>query len=63
MPSTTTLIGLLRDFVAAALAVALLFGITITQEQIGGILLLVVTGGALATYVYQTLRQGSGGGT
>lgn len=45
-------IGLLRDVVAAALGLAILFGVSFTDEQIAGVLLFVTTAGAFGTWAY-----------
>jgi hypothetical protein len=47
-----TLLGLLRDVVAAALALAILFNLNISDEQVAGVLLLVTTVGALGAWIY-----------
>lgn len=57
MNTGTTLIGLIRDVIAAALALAILFNLDISDEQIAGILLLVTTVGALATWAYNVWRS------
>lgn len=40
-------VGYMKDFIAAALACAVLFGLPVSEDQIAGILLLVTSGGAL----------------
>lgn len=47
-----TLIGLIRDVIAAALGLAILFNLDISDEQIAGVLVLVTTVGALGTWAY-----------
>ncbi len=44
---TNERLGYIKDFVTAVLGAAVLFGVGLTPEQIGGILLVVATGGAL----------------
>lgn len=55
--NTSTIIGLLRDFVAAGLGLAILFGLNFTDEQIAGVLLVVTTAGALGTYLYGQFKS------
>lgn len=50
-----TALGLIRDFLAAAIGLAILFGASFSDDQIAGILLVVTTGVALATYAYNRL--------
>lgn len=50
-------LGLLRDVVAASLALAILFGLKLSDDQIAGILLLVTTLGAFGTWVYDSIRH------
>lgn len=45
-------IGLLRDLVAATLGLLILFGVDLTDAQISGVLLVVTTFAALATWLY-----------
>lgn len=45
-------IGLLRDVIAAAIALLILFGVSITDKQVAGILLLFTTVGAFGTWAY-----------
>lgn len=45
-------IGLLRDAIAAALALAILFGAHVSNDQVAGILLLVTTVAAFGTWAY-----------
>lgn len=52
-------LGLLRDVVAAALALAILFGLDLSDDQIAGILLLVTTVGAFGTWVFDTVVKKS----
>ena len=54
------LLGYLRDFIAAGLGLAILFGADFTDDQIAGILLLVTTAGALISYAYQRWQVGNG---
>jgi len=56
----TTALGLLRDFVAAALAVAILFGANISDDQVAGVLLLTVTGAALGSYAVKEWKKSKG---
>jgi hypothetical protein len=51
-----TALGLVRDFVAARLGLALLFGASFTDEQIAGILLVVSTGLALGAWGWKAYR-------
>lgn len=46
-------LGLLRDVIAAALALAILFGLSISDDQVAGILLLITTAGAFGTWAYR----------
>ena len=48
-----TLLGYLRDLVAAVLGLAILFGADFSDEQIAGILLVLTTAVAFGTYVYK----------
>lgn len=52
MDTGAVVIGLVRDVVAAALALAILFNLNISDEQVAGVLLLVTTVGALASWLY-----------
>jgi hypothetical protein len=54
-----TLLGLIRDFVAAGLGVAILFGVNFSDDQIAGILLLVTTALALISWLYNQHRAGT----
>lgn len=54
-------IGLLRDVFAAALALAILFGASFSDEQVAGILLLVTTVGAFGTWAYTLWRARKSG--
>lgn len=54
----TTFLGLLRDLVVAVLGVALLFGISVTQEQTGAILALVAVAAALGKWAYDRYQAG-----
>lgn len=45
-------IGLLRDVIAAGLALAILFGASFTQDQIAGLLLFFTTAAAFGTWAY-----------
>lgn len=47
-----TFLGLLRDFVSAALGLAILFGAGFSDDQIGGILLVVTTVAALGAFLW-----------
>lgn len=60
MGATSLAVGLVRDFVAAVCGVLLVMGL-LTQELIGGILLIVTTGGALAAWGIQAYRASKGG--
>lgn len=51
-----TLLGLTRDFIAAGLGLAILFGVHLTNDQVAGILLVVSTGVALGAYCLQRAR-------
>lgn len=59
MNTGATLIGLVRDVVAAALGLAILFNLDISDEQIAGVLLLVTTVGALASWAYNARKASS----
>ncbi len=48
--------GYLRDLVAAVLGCALLFGLKLDNQQIGGILLVVTTAVAFGTYLYKARK-------
>jgi hypothetical protein len=52
-----TAIGLFRDFIAAVLGLLILFGVDLTDEQIAGLLLVVTTGAAFGTYVYDVVQS------
>jgi hypothetical protein len=54
-----TAIGLLRDFMAAVLGLLILFGVDLTDEQIAGLLLVVTTGAAFGSYVYDQFKSGA----
>ncbi len=54
-----TAIGLLRDFIAAVLGLLILFGVDLTDEQVAGLLLVVTTGAALGTYIYDRVKSGN----
>jgi len=56
MSKTSTSLGLVRDFIAAALGLAILFGADFSDEQVAGILLFVSTGLALGSYVIERVR-------
>lgn len=58
--SVTTILGLARDFIAAGLGLAILFGVTISDDQIAGILLVVTTGVALASYIISNVNSPAG---
>lgn len=51
-----TFIGLARDFIAAGLGLAILFGAGFTDEQEAGILLVGSTGLAMATWGYKAWK-------
>lgn len=51
-----TAIGLFRDFVAAVLGMLIVFGVNLTDAQIAGLLLVVTTGAALGTYLWDRYR-------
>jgi hypothetical protein len=55
-----TALGLIRDFLVAAFGVALLFGVSVTQEQIGAIITLVSVAVALGTYAYNRYQARGG---
>lgn len=55
--SGTTLIGLLRDVIAAVLGLAILFGAGFSDEQIAGVLLVVTTVAAFGTFVWTHRRH------
>jgi hypothetical protein len=61
--AVTTLIGLVRDFIAAALGLAILFGAGFSDEQVAGILLLVSTALALGTWAYGQWKAKQEGAT
>lgn len=52
MDTTSIIIGLIRDVVAAVVGLAILFGAGWTDEQVAGILLVVTTVGALGSYAW-----------
>lgn len=49
-------LGLLRDLVAATLALAILFGAELSDDQVAGVLLLVTTAGAFGTWAYSARK-------
>ena len=49
-------LGLLRDIVAAALALLIAFGVHLADNQVAGILLLVTTLGAFGTWAYNARK-------
>ena len=51
------LLGYLRDFIAAELGVAILFGVNMSDDQVAGILLVVTTGAAFGTYAYGAWKR------
>lgn len=58
----TTFLGLLRDLIAAVVVVLLLFGITITEQQVAAIVQLLAVLLALGTWIlprFQAWRQRS----
>lgn len=54
------LLGYLRDFVVAVIGVCVLFGLSISNQQIAGILLVLSTGFALGSYLYTRYKAGDG---
>lgn len=56
MDTGATILGLIRDVVAAALGLAILFNLNISDEQIAGVLVLVTTVGALASWAYNARK-------
>lgn len=54
------LLGYARDLIAAVIGLAILFGAGFTDAQVTGLLLVVSTAGALATYVYSRYQKGDG---
>lgn len=52
MDTGATLIGLIRDAVAAVIGLAILFGVNWSDDQVAGILLVVTTVGALVSWLY-----------
>lgn len=56
-----TAIGLFRDFVAAVLGLLILFGVNLTDAQIAGLLLVVTTGAALGTFLYDRWKGRAAG--
>jgi hypothetical protein len=50
-------LGYVKDFVAAVLACAVLFGVPFSEDQIAGLLLVIVTGGALALAINDRRRH------
>lgn len=57
MDNGAMLIGLIRDCVAAVIGLAILFGVSWSDEQVAGILLVVTTVGALASWLYSQRKQ------
>lgn len=53
-------LGLLRDVVAAIIALAILFGAHMSDEQVAGILLLLTTVGAFGTWAFNAYRASKG---
>lgn len=51
------LTGYLRDFIAAALGLAILFGVSISDDQVAGILLFSTTALAFGTYAYAAWKR------
>lgn len=49
-------LGYLRDFVAAIIGLLILFGVEISDQQMAGLLLVVATGGAFGTYLWNKLH-------
>lgn len=56
MEPAQTLLGYIRDFVVAVIALLIIFGVEISEDAIAGILLLVTTAFALGSYIYTKLR-------
>ena len=58
MPSLNweTGLGLLRDLVVAVIGVIALFGLDISNEQTGGILLLVSVAGAFGVWAFKAYK-------
>lgn len=52
-------LGLLRDVVAAALGLAILFNLNISDEQIAGVLMLITTVGAFASWFFLVRKTGT----
>jgi hypothetical protein len=57
MNTATNILGYVRDFAAAAVGLAILFGANFSDEQIAGILLLVTTGTALGSYLWGQYKK------
>ena len=49
-------LGFVRDFIAAGLGLAILFGASFSDEQVAGILLFVSTAIALGAYLWGRYR-------
>lgn len=47
MTTRNATVGYVKDFIAALLAAAVLFGLPLTEDQMAAVLLVVVAGGAL----------------
>lgn len=56
-PKVVTIIGLIRDFIAAFLGLLILFGVDLSDEQVAGVLLVVSTGLALASWAYTAYKS------
>lgn len=52
-------LGLFRDIFAAGLALAILFNVDITEDQVAGVLLLITTIGAFASWIFLLKKQSS----
>lgn len=51
-------LGLLRDVIAAGLALAIFFNLNISDEQVAGVLLFVTTVGALVSWLFLIKKTG-----
>lgn len=52
-----TVLGLIRDLIAAIIGLLILFGVNISDDQIAGILLVVSTAGALGGWLFLAYRR------
>ena len=50
-------LGLLRDLVAAIIGLLILFGVNLTDAQVGGLLLVLTTAGAFGTWAYKAAKS------